>query len=229
MLIQTEVGRAEVVAKQLAGLAGVLSSEYVTGPYDVVVRIGADTLSDLQDTVVPSVQQVAGITRTLTCPIADGAAPLELPCGTHDRRQRRRPAAVPADRRGRGRRRGGRRGAGHRRASGSCPSSCSRSPSPSVPAPAGRQAAECTALLAALPDQLGDYRRAAAAEPGAGRAPRRGRATPDAEPVILRCGLDRPAEFVVGAPIQVVDAVQWFERRPTRTGAPGSPWTGRYI
>ena len=42
MLIQTEVGRAEVVAKQLAGLAGVLSAEYVTGPYDVVVRIGAD-------------------------------------------------------------------------------------------------------------------------------------------------------------------------------------------
>ena len=56
MLIQTDVGRAEVVAQQLG-----------------VVRIGADTISDLQDTVVPSVQQVAGITRTLTCPIANGA------------------------------------------------------------------------------------------------------------------------------------------------------------
>jgi DNA-binding Lrp family transcriptional regulator len=75
MLIQTEVGRAEVVAKQLAALPGVLSSEYVTGPYDVVVRIGADTLGDLQATVVPTVQQVAGITRTLTCPIADGVRP----------------------------------------------------------------------------------------------------------------------------------------------------------
>jgi hypothetical protein len=75
MLIQTEVGRAEVVAKQLAGLPGVLSSEYVTGPYDVVVRIGADTLADLQATVVPSVQEVAGITRTLTCPIASGVRP----------------------------------------------------------------------------------------------------------------------------------------------------------
>jgi DNA-binding Lrp family transcriptional regulator len=75
MLIQTEVGRAEVVAKQMAGLAGVLSAEYVTGPYDVVVRIGADTMSDLQDNVVPNVQQIAGITRTLTCPIANGARP----------------------------------------------------------------------------------------------------------------------------------------------------------
>lgn len=75
MLIQTEVGRAEVVAKQLATLPGVLSADYVTGPYDVVVRIEADTLDDLKTTVVPNVQQVTGITRTLTCPIADGAHP----------------------------------------------------------------------------------------------------------------------------------------------------------
>ncbi|GFG49860.1 Lrp/AsnC ligand binding domain-containing protein [Mycolicibacterium agri] len=75
MLIQTDVGRAEVVANRLAELDGVLSAEYVTGPYDVVVRIGADTMARLQDTVVPNVQRVAGITRTLTCPIANGAPP----------------------------------------------------------------------------------------------------------------------------------------------------------
>ncbi len=75
MLIQTEVGRAEVVAKHLATLPGVQSAEYVTGPYDVVLRVGAATLAALQSDVVPNVQQVAGITRTLTCPIADGAQP----------------------------------------------------------------------------------------------------------------------------------------------------------
>ncbi|MEO3757206.1 Lrp/AsnC ligand binding domain-containing protein [Mycobacterium sp. B14F4] len=75
VLIQTEVGRAEVVAKQLAALPGVLSAEYVTGPYDVVVRVGADTLDDLTASVVPTVQQISGITRTLTCPIAHGAHP----------------------------------------------------------------------------------------------------------------------------------------------------------
>ncbi|GAS91262.1 Lrp/AsnC ligand binding domain-containing protein [Mycolicibacterium brisbanense] len=75
MLIQTEVGRAEVVAKALAVLPGVQSAEYVTGPYDVVLRVGADTLAALQSEVVPSVQQVTGITRTLTCPIANGAQP----------------------------------------------------------------------------------------------------------------------------------------------------------
>lgn len=73
MLIQTEVGRAEVVAKQLAALPGVLTSEYVTGPYDVVIRIAAETLDALRADVVPSVQHIAGITRTLTCPIASKA------------------------------------------------------------------------------------------------------------------------------------------------------------
>jgi uncharacterized protein DUF3515 len=79
----------------------------------------------------------------------------------------------------------------------------------SVPAPKA-DSAECRALLDALPQEMGDYRRAAAADPApAGAAA--WQATPDGEPVILRCGLDRPGEFVVGSPIQVVDAVQWFE------------------
>jgi len=75
MLIQTEVGRAEVVAKQLATLPGVLSAEYVTGPYDVIARVGAGTWESLQADVVPSVQQTTSITRTLTCPIAGQAQP----------------------------------------------------------------------------------------------------------------------------------------------------------
>jgi hypothetical protein len=78
-----------------------------------------------------------------------------------------------------------------------------------VPAPKA-DTAECHALLDAVPQQLGDYRRAAAADPApAGAAA--WQAVAENEPVILRCGLDRPAEFVVGSPIQVVDAVQWFE------------------
>jgi hypothetical protein len=77
----------------------------------------------------------------------------------------------------------------------------------SVPAPKA-DTAECRTLLDAAPQQLGDYHRAAAVDPApAGAAAW----TADGEPVILRCGLDRPAEFVIGSPIQVVDAVQWFE------------------
>jgi hypothetical protein len=78
-----------------------------------------------------------------------------------------------------------------------------------VPAP-NAESQECRALVDALPDQMGDFRRARAAEPAPPGAAA-WRATPESEAVILRCGIERPAEFVVGAPLQVVDAVQWFE------------------
>jgi len=68
---------------------------------------------------------------------------------------------------------------------------------------------ECRALTAALPERLGEYSRAQLMEAApAGTAA--WQAEDGSEALILRCGLDRPLEFVVGTPIQVVDAVQWF-------------------
>ena len=79
-----------------------------------------------------------------------------------------------------------------------------------VPAPQA-ETPECQALLATLPDRLGDYLRADTAQPTpAGTAAWRGNGESGGEPVILRCGLGRPAEFVVGSPIQLVNEVQWF-------------------
>lgn len=86
-----------------------------------------------------------------------------------------------------------------------------------VPAPAAGSS-ECSALLATLPDRLGDFHRAQAADPvPAGTAAWRSDAAVPGDPVILRCGLDRPAEFVVGSPLQLVDDVQWFRIDDTDT------------
>ncbi|MCW1959400.1 MAG: DUF3515 domain-containing protein [Mycobacterium sp.] len=87
-----------------------------------------------------------------------------------------------------------------------------------VPAPQA-ESPECQALLTTLPDQLGDYRRAETAQPTpAGTAAWRN----GGESVVMRCGLDRPAEFVVGAPIQMVDQVQWFQLQDN--GSARSTW-----
>ncbi|SBS71622.1 conserved hypothetical protein [uncultured Mycobacterium sp.] len=78
----------------------------------------------------------------------------------------------------------------------------------SVPAPKA-DSSTCKSLLDALPASLGEFHRVAAADPvPQGAAAWRGAA--DNFPVIMRCGIDRPAEFVVGSPIQMVNAVQWF-------------------
>ncbi|MHA6805357.1 Lrp/AsnC ligand binding domain-containing protein [Salinifilum ghardaiensis] len=69
ILIQTEVGRAADVASEIAGMPGVLTAEDVTGPYDVIVRAESENVDQLGKMVVARIQNVSGITRTLTCPI----------------------------------------------------------------------------------------------------------------------------------------------------------------
>lgn len=69
ILIQTEVGKAADVARAIAEVNGVTLAEDVTGPYDVIVRAEAQTVDELGKLVVARVQGVAGITRTLTCPV----------------------------------------------------------------------------------------------------------------------------------------------------------------
>ena len=69
ILIQTEVGKAAQVAKEVADIQGVTAAEDVTGPYDVIVRAEAKNVDDLGKLVVARIQSVDGITRTLTCPV----------------------------------------------------------------------------------------------------------------------------------------------------------------
>jgi DNA-binding Lrp family transcriptional regulator len=69
ILIQTEVGKSSNVAETISGITGVVQAEDVTGPYDVIVRAEAETVDDLGRLVVAQIQQVEGITRTLTCPV----------------------------------------------------------------------------------------------------------------------------------------------------------------
>ena len=69
ILIQTEVGKAAQVARDIVGIKGVQQAEDVTGPYDVIVRAEARNLDELGKLVVARVQAIDGITRTLTCPV----------------------------------------------------------------------------------------------------------------------------------------------------------------
>jgi DNA-binding Lrp family transcriptional regulator len=69
ILIQTEVGSAEQVADEIAGIPGVVQSHDVTGPYDVIVRADAADMDELDKLVALGVRPIRGITRTVTCPV----------------------------------------------------------------------------------------------------------------------------------------------------------------
>lgn len=69
ILVQTEVGKAADVATAIGAIDGVTLAEDVTGPYDVIVRAEGSSMDELGALVLSQIQAVAGITRTLTCPI----------------------------------------------------------------------------------------------------------------------------------------------------------------
>jgi DNA-binding Lrp family transcriptional regulator len=71
VLIQAEVGKAATVAAKIREIPGVVLAEDVTGPYDVIARVEADSIDELGRLVVSQVQLIEGITRTLTCPVVN--------------------------------------------------------------------------------------------------------------------------------------------------------------
>ena len=69
ILVQTDVGRAASVSEAIAALEGVVLAEDVTGPYDVIARVEASSVDELGKLVIAKIQDVEGITRTLTCTV----------------------------------------------------------------------------------------------------------------------------------------------------------------
>lgn len=71
ILVQTNVGKAAEVAEAIRALDGVTVAQDVTGPYDVIVQAEAHSVDELGQLVVAKVQNVPGITRTVTCPVVN--------------------------------------------------------------------------------------------------------------------------------------------------------------
>lgn len=101
----------------------------------------------------------------------------------------------------------------------------------SVPQPQATGQA-CTALLPALPSNVGSYTRSELAQPAPPATV--GWQLPDGgDPIVLRCGLDRPGEFVKSAGLQMINGVNWFEVRDPASGITSGTWyivdRGTYI
>ena len=69
ILIQTETGKAAVVAAALRDLPGVSDTASLAGPYDVIARAQAPGIDELAKLVTSRVQALDGVRRTMTCPV----------------------------------------------------------------------------------------------------------------------------------------------------------------
>jgi DNA-binding Lrp family transcriptional regulator len=68
VLVQVDVTVGRTAGQEIAGLPGVQLAHVVTGPYDVIVRVEADTMDGLGK-LIGEIQRIPGVTRTLTCPV----------------------------------------------------------------------------------------------------------------------------------------------------------------
>ena len=71
ILIQAEVGSAADVASATAALPQVTLSEVAVGPYDVIARATGEDMDELGGVVINAVGNIAGVERTLLCPIVN--------------------------------------------------------------------------------------------------------------------------------------------------------------
>ena len=72
IFIETMQGKAKTISRQIGAIPGVKTAHTVTGPYDVITYVEADSLLTLGDFIVSKIQALPGVLRTLTNVIIDG-------------------------------------------------------------------------------------------------------------------------------------------------------------
>ena len=67
VLIEVSAGRSQELVSALSALEGVRSVARVTGPFDVIAEVGADSVESIVDIVELQIHSMQGVTRTTTC------------------------------------------------------------------------------------------------------------------------------------------------------------------
>ncbi len=72
VLVQTASGNALTATRAIAAMHGVRAAHTVTGVYDIICQVEAESLEELAGTVVDRIQGVEGVRRTETALIVHG-------------------------------------------------------------------------------------------------------------------------------------------------------------
>jgi DNA-binding Lrp family transcriptional regulator len=67
ILIETQPGMAGHVAERIRSFPFIRAVNAVTGPYDVICMVEAENMAEIGKNVMPALQKVEGVQRTLTC------------------------------------------------------------------------------------------------------------------------------------------------------------------
>lgn len=71
LFIETTQGKARTIAREVSQISGVKTAHSVTGPYDVIAYVEAESINVLGDFIVSQIQSIPGVLRTLTNVVID--------------------------------------------------------------------------------------------------------------------------------------------------------------
>lgn len=67
ILIETSVGKTNEVARELRSNESMISVDTVTGPFDIIAVVEADSLPSIGELISEGMHKVPGIVKTVTC------------------------------------------------------------------------------------------------------------------------------------------------------------------
>ena len=71
IFIETTQGKARTIAREIGQIPGIKTAHTVTGPYDVITFVEAESIRILGDFIVTKIQATPGVLRTLTNVVID--------------------------------------------------------------------------------------------------------------------------------------------------------------
>ena len=71
VLVDISAKRPAAVVAEIADMECVVSAQPVTGPHDAIVLVNADDMTRMGRLVMEEIRGIEGVSRTLTCVVAD--------------------------------------------------------------------------------------------------------------------------------------------------------------
>jgi DNA-binding Lrp family transcriptional regulator len=72
VLLRTAPGLTKAIYSSLRASPAVASVEMITGPYDLIVALEAETTNEVLTTVMKAIRPAAGVRDTVTCLVVPG-------------------------------------------------------------------------------------------------------------------------------------------------------------
>jgi DNA-binding Lrp family transcriptional regulator len=72
VLINSELGKEELILKELRSIENISEAHFVYGVYDIIAKVEAESMEKLKEIVTFKIRRLSDVRSTLTMTVAEG-------------------------------------------------------------------------------------------------------------------------------------------------------------